>query len=157
VDSEIGEIWLPPELAIGRTPSGATLAQASSEGLAYFRTSDAGLMIDGALVVVGRWRHRVEGEARTYSLEEVERFVERCHPALRPNCGVVFVDALPGPALTVIHELERRHWRDPATVSADEAPPLRIPDPRVDAFAADISAPESARSLRKLVLPEPST
>src|SRR5262249_51485369 len=81
----------------------------SGEG-PFLRTGDLGFLVDGELFVTGRLTDLLIIHGQNHYPQDIERTVERSHPALRPDCGAAF---LVGPdvdeQLVVAQEIERHH------------------------------------------------
>src|SRR5215210_1630069 len=110
----VGEIWVAgPSVARGyfrRPEVTAELFAARLEGGEgpFLRTGDLGFVRDGELFVTGRLKDLVILRGRNLYPQDVERTVERSHPALRPGCGAAFsIDAEGEERLVVVQELER--------------------------------------------------
>jgi acyl-CoA synthetase (AMP-forming)/AMP-acid ligase II len=117
-DAEVGEIWASgPHIARGywrnaeasATTFGARLAGGSEHCL---RTGDLGFMAQGELYVTGRLKDTLIIRGANHYPQDIERAVERCHPALRPACGAAFtVSHAESEVLVVVHEVQRTHRR----------------------------------------------
>ena len=116
----VGEIWITGDhVAQGywnrptqtQDAFSATLATPSSTP--YLRTGDLGFLTEtGELFVTGRLKDVIILRGRNYYPQDIERVVEVCHPALRPNCGAAFaVDSCGQERLIVIHEVNRSDLR----------------------------------------------
>ncbi|HEY9800292.1 MAG TPA: type I polyketide synthase [Leptolyngbyaceae cyanobacterium] len=116
---EVGEIWV----------AGACVAQGywnhpqatketfqaytadTGEG-PFLRTGDLGFLIDGQLCVTGRIKDLIIIGGKNHYPQDIERTVEACHPALKPNCGAAFsVTVGSEERLVVAQEVERSHLR----------------------------------------------
>lgn len=142
---EVGEIWVRgPSVARGywgRPEASARVFGAHIEGAGggpYLRTGDLGFLDEGQLFVTGRLKDLIVVRGRNYYPQDVERTVERSHPALRPGCVAVFTVHSGGdrggdragqghreggddgdePQLVVVSELEGRRAPDLPTVLA---------------------------------------
>jgi acyl-CoA synthetase (AMP-forming)/AMP-acid ligase II/acyl carrier protein len=124
-DGEIGEIWVQgSSVAEGyfqrpeATDStfGGRLAD-TGEG-PFLRTGDLGFLRNSQLFVTGRLKDVIIIRGRNYYPEDIERSVERAHPAFRPGfCAAFSIEADNRDRLVVVQEIEPRQ-RD---VDADEA------------------------------------
>jgi acyl carrier protein len=56
----------------------------------YLRTGDLGFLVDDELFVTGRIKDMIIVRGRNHYPQDLERTVERCHRALRPNHGAAF-------------------------------------------------------------------
>lgn len=110
---EIGEVWLRgPSVAQGywqapRATSETFAAVVEPDGAGpYLRTGDLGLLRDGELFVTGRRKELVVVAGRNVHPPDVEAALNRCHPAVRPGCGVAFALEDAGTeALAVVQEV----------------------------------------------------
>lgn len=88
----------------------------------FLRTGDLGFIKDNELYITGRLKDVVIIRGRNYYPQDIELTVERCHPALRPNCAAAFaVDVGDTEQLIIVQEVERTHLRKldtEATMSA---------------------------------------
>ena len=117
--NQVGEIWVSgPSVAQGYwNQTGAThrtfcafLAD-SGEG-PFLRTGDLGFLKDGELFITGRLKDLIIIRGSNYHPQDIERTVERSHPALRPGCGAAFsVEAQGEERLVVVQEIERQERR----------------------------------------------
>lgn len=94
--NRIGEIWVRgPGVAKGywnnpdatRETFAATLP---GEVGTFLRTGDMGFMVDGELFVTGRIKDLIIIRGRNHYPQDIERTVERCHPAFRRDHVVSF-------------------------------------------------------------------
>jgi acyl carrier protein len=82
---------------------------ADGDGL-FLRTGDLGVIDQGHLFVTGRLKDVIILRGRNYYPQDIERTVERCHAALRPNAGAaVSVEANGEESLAIIHEVDRAY------------------------------------------------
>jgi acyl-CoA synthetase (AMP-forming)/AMP-acid ligase II len=123
----VGEIWVRgPSVCAGywgdaaatAETFGATLAGASEP---FLRTGDLGFVSDGQLFVVGRTKDVIIVRGCNHFPEDIERTIERAHPALRPGCGVVFgIDIAGEERVVAVHEIARGAGGAPAAqIAAD--------------------------------------
>jgi natural product biosynthesis luciferase-like monooxygenase protein len=120
---EVGEIWV----------SGRSVAQGywnrpdetertfrarlSDGGGPYLRTGDLGFLDGGELFITGRLKDVIIIRGFNHYPDDIEKTVERCHPALRPGGGAAFsVEAEGEERLVVVHELEHRQHAEPDAV-----------------------------------------
>jgi amino acid adenylation domain-containing protein len=116
-EGQVGEIWLRgPSVARGywgqegatEEAFGATLA-GDAGGERFLRTGDLGFVVGGELYVTGRSKDLIIVRGKNHYPTDVERSVERAHPALRPGCGAAFaVEAGGEERLVVVYEVDRR-------------------------------------------------
>ncbi|HEV2854487.1 MAG TPA: AMP-binding protein, partial [Thermoanaerobaculia bacterium] len=124
-EGQVGEVWISgPSVAGGywNRPEetermfGARLADGGPER--YLRTGDLGFLVEGSLFLTGRVKDLIILRGRNLYPQDIERTVERSHPALRPGCGAAFAVEVDGEErLVVVQEVERdaeRRWsREP--------------------------------------------
>jgi non-ribosomal peptide synthase protein (TIGR01720 family) len=120
----VGELWISsPAVALGywNRPEataetfGAYLSD-SGEG-PFLRTGDLGFFHDGQLFVTGRLKETIIIRGRNLYPQDIERTVERSHPAVRPECGGAFsVDVGGEEQLALVYEVEGEI--DPSAVVA---------------------------------------
>jgi acyl-CoA synthetase (AMP-forming)/AMP-acid ligase II/acyl carrier protein len=113
---EIGEIWIKGDsVAQGywkRPEESREVFQARLEGGdgPYLRTGDLGFLLQGKLYVTGRLKDVIILRGRNHYPQDIERTVECCHEALRPNAGVAVAIEVHGEeSLVVIQEVDRGH------------------------------------------------
>jgi amino acid adenylation domain-containing protein len=114
-DGQIGEIWVTgPSVAGGywKRPAEsehtfrARLAD-SQEG-PFLRTGDLGFLDDDELFVTGRLKDLIIVAGRNHYPQDIERTIELCDPALKPEGGAAFaVDVHGEERLVVVHEVLR--------------------------------------------------
>jgi fatty-acyl-CoA synthase len=129
-DECIGEIWLhgdnigrgywyhpeETEHTFGnklqaRLDSGSH-AEGASDDAMWLRTGDLGVYIDGELYITGRIKDVVIIRGTNHYPQDIERTVERAHPALRPHACAAFAASVDGEErLVVVQELERTSRR----------------------------------------------
>ena len=125
----VGEIWVSgPSVCAGywddsastAATFGATLPEWSGR---FLRTGDLGFFADGQLFVVGRSKDLIIVRGCNHYPEDIERTIERVHPALRAGCGVVFGVEIAGEERVVaVHEISRGSDGAPADeIAADVA------------------------------------
>lgn len=72
------------------------------------RTGDMGFVDQGELFVTGRIKELIIVRGRNHYPQDIERTVERCHPALKPHGGAAFaIDDQGEERLVVVHEVLR--------------------------------------------------
>jgi acyl-CoA synthetase (AMP-forming)/AMP-acid ligase II/acyl carrier protein len=115
-DGEIGEIWVQggsvasgyyqrPEAT--EATFGGRLAD-TDEG-PFLRTGDLGFLRNGQLFVTGRLKDVIIIRGRNYYPDDIERSVERSHPAFRPGfCAAFSIEADNRDRLVVVQEIEPR-------------------------------------------------
>ncbi len=116
---EVGEIWLAGSCVaqgywnrpqVTEETFHAYLAD-TGEG-PFLRTGDLGFLIDGQLCVTGRLKDLIIIGGKNHYPQDIERTVEACHPALKPNCGAAFsVTVGSEERLVIAQEVERSHLR----------------------------------------------
>lgn len=116
---QVGEIWVSgPSVGQGywnRPDETETTFRAyvadTGEG-PFLRTGDLGFLRDGELFVTGRLKDLIIIRGRNHYPHDIERTVERSHPALRPGCSAAFsVEKAGEERLVVVQEVER-HSQD---------------------------------------------
>lgn len=120
----VGEIWVSsPSVAEGywRQPDaaaesfGARLADGDERP--FLRTGDLGLLREGRLFVRGRLKDLIVIRGRNLAPQDVERDVERAHPALRRGCGAAFaIEADGEERLAIAQETNPELGADPDEV-----------------------------------------
>ena len=92
----VGEIWVcGPSVANGYWQKPRETAEtfgahlASGEG-PFLRTGDLGFIDQGQLFVTGRRKDLIIIRGSNHYPQDLEQTVERCHRALRPDCGAAF-------------------------------------------------------------------
>ncbi|MDP8242497.1 MAG: SDR family NAD(P)-dependent oxidoreductase [Candidatus Hinthialibacter antarcticus] len=117
---QVGEIWTAGESkACGYWGRGqateetfAAKIQDAPEGT-YLRTGDLGFIRDGQLYVAGRLKDLLIIRGLNHYPQDIEKTVEECHAALRPNCGAAFSVEVDGEEqLVIAQEVERIHRRN---------------------------------------------
>jgi acyl-CoA synthetase (AMP-forming)/AMP-acid ligase II len=127
-DREVGEIWaagvgisqgywnLPEE-----TQRNFQAYLATGEGT-FLRTGDLGYIDDGELFITGRLKDLMIFMGRNRYPHQIEETVQKCHPALRINCGAAFSVELAGEErLVIAQEVERSYLRKLDTEKVIEA------------------------------------
>nr|AWI62626.1 nonribosomal peptide synthetase [Cystobacter sp.] len=110
---EVGEVWVSgPSVARGywnrpeETERSFNARLADGDPTPFLRTGDLGFLDGTELYVTGRLKDLIIIRGRNLYPQDIERTVERCHPALRPGCGAAFsVDASGQERLVVVQEL----------------------------------------------------
>ena len=110
----IGEIWYSgSSVGKGYWQLPETTQQtfkASLQGKEYLRTGDLGFIHNGELYITGRLNDVLVFWGLNHYPQHIEQTVERCHPALKPNCGAAFAVEIEGkPRLVIVQEIERTH------------------------------------------------
>ncbi|HSR98520.1 MAG TPA: fatty acyl-AMP ligase [Kofleriaceae bacterium] len=110
----VGEIWVQgPSVCAGYWDDAAATAETfgatlSGEPARFLRTGDLGFVADAQLFVVGRSKELIIVRGCNHYPEDIERTIERAHPALRAGCGVVFgVDVAGEERVVAVHEVAR--------------------------------------------------
>ncbi|HLJ65426.1 MAG TPA: fatty acyl-AMP ligase, partial [Stellaceae bacterium] len=128
MDGSVGEIWVHgPNVASGywRQPMATRetfQARIAGEGAPrWLRTGDLGCLDgEGELYITGRLKDVIIVRGANHYPQDIERTVERSHPALRPHCSAAFtVSRQDQEVLIVVQEVERtfRHRLDIAEVT----------------------------------------
>ena len=117
LEDHIGEIWVTgPSIARGYWNQPEDTEHTFQAYLAdtgegpFLRTGDLGCVIDGELFVTGRLKDLIIIRGRNHYPQDIERTVERSHPALRQGCGAAFsvgTMADGDERLVIVQELER--------------------------------------------------
>jgi acyl-CoA synthetase (AMP-forming)/AMP-acid ligase II len=78
----------------------------------FLRTGDLGYLNNGELFITGRIKDLMILWGRNKYPHQIEETVQKCHPALRPNCGAAFsVEFTQEERLVIVYEVERSFWR----------------------------------------------
>ncbi|PWW62739.1 fatty acyl-AMP ligase [Actinokineospora spheciospongiae] len=121
-DGRVGEIRVRgPNVARGRWRDGGPVV----DGAGWLRTGDLGVVVDGALFVLGPRTQVITAGGREHHPQDIERTVQRAHPAVRPHAVAAF--GVPGPdggRLVVVAERSRTAGAGIAT-RADVASAIR--------------------------------
>jgi len=125
----VGEIWVRcTSVASGyynnpettRKIFGATVEDAPDRP--YLRTGDLGAVIDGHLIVVGRFKDVLIVRGRNFYPQDIEHAAQYAHPALTAGGGAAFQCAAPHDGRVVlVHELTRQGLRRPNLVEVKDA------------------------------------
>lgn len=92
-------------------------------GRTFLRTGDLGFMLDGELFITGRIKDLIIIDGRNHYPEDIERTVEKSHPALRPSSSAVFsVDMNGREQPVVVAEVERNYRFEAVPLSGDGQP-----------------------------------
>lgn len=118
-DNQVGEIWVAsPSVAQGywerpeetEATFNAYLAD-TGEG-PFLRTGDLGFLQEGELFIAGRIKDAIIIRGQNHYPQDIELTVEKCHPALRPNCGAAFAVEVNGSErLVIVQEVKRSYLR----------------------------------------------
>jgi len=111
---EVGEIWVSgPGVASGywnkpletELTFGARLSNCK-EG-PFLRTGDLGFLHEGELYITGRLKNLIISDGKNHYSHDIERTVERSHPAIRlAGCAVFSINNSGGEDIIVIAEIE---------------------------------------------------
>ena len=120
---QIGEIWVSgPSVASGywnkplesEFTFGARLSD-FNEG-PFLRTGDLGFLHDGELYITGRIKNLIISDGKNHYSHDIERTVEKSHPAIRlAGCAVFSISNSESEDIIVIAEIEHK-----ITVKAEE-------------------------------------
>ncbi len=113
----IGEIWVSgPSVAQGYWNQPEESERVFKAFLAgsgdgpFLRTGDLGFIEDDHLYVTGRIKELIIIRGRNHYPQDIERTVEKSHPALRQGAGAAFSVEVEGEErLVVVHEIERHY------------------------------------------------
>ena len=113
---QVGEIWVAGESVAagywGRPEASAATFQArvADSDLAFLRTGDLGVLMEGQLIVTGRLKDLVILDGRNYYPHDIEVAAERSHAALRAGFTAAFGVAGEGrERLVLVAEVARQH------------------------------------------------
>jgi acyl-CoA synthetase (AMP-forming)/AMP-acid ligase II len=148
-DGTVGEAWVSGEVIAqgywNRPVETAETfkAQIKGENGEYFlRTGDLGFMAGEEFVFTGRRKDLIIAEGRNHYPQDIEKTVEKSHPALRPGCSIAFSIEDDGQVqVNVVAELHKEFRL--------ERDAVRENDPRVPASEKDI-----AKAVRREVAEE---
>jgi amino acid adenylation domain-containing protein len=123
---EIGEIWISaPSVAKGywkrpeETEKTFRAEIKSQPGRLYLRTGDLGFRDAKRLIVTGRIKDLIILNGRNLYPQDIEKSVERTHPALRKEGGAAFSkESGSRESLVIVHEIEPRAAFDAAQIFA---------------------------------------
>ena len=115
--NEVGEIWISgPSVAQGywqRTDETKQTFRARvspGDHRRYLRTGDLGFLCHGDVYVTGRLKEVIIIRGQNQYPQDLERTVQKAHPALRWGSGAAFsVEGSPEPKLVLVHEVDREH------------------------------------------------
>ena len=111
----VGEIWIrSPSVGLGywnrpeETERIFHARLAGRRGPAYLRTGDLGFTHRGELFVTGRLKELIILAGRNYYPHDIEKTLQDCHPALKPDGGAAFsIDVDGEERLVLVHEVLR--------------------------------------------------
>lgn len=114
-EKEIGEIWIKSNdsTALGywkkkQLTTEIFQAQIIGETEHYLRTGDLGFIEDDQLFITGRIKDVIIIRGQNYYPHDLERVVERSHPALQANSGAAFtVEVANNEQLVIVQEVKR--------------------------------------------------
>jgi acyl-CoA synthetase (AMP-forming)/AMP-acid ligase II len=112
---QVGEIWVSgPSVAQGywnqptETERAFRACLADTKEGPFLRTGDFGFLMNGELFVTGRLKDLIIIDGSNHYPQDIERTVEGCHPAIRPNgCAAFSIEGSGGEQLVVCAEVER--------------------------------------------------
>lgn len=111
-DGTEGEIWVSgPSLPQGywNKPEQSTRtfqATLAGETDRYLRTGDMGIVRDGQVFVVGRYRDIIVVRGRNFAPSDIEHYAATVDPRARPGCGAAFTVTRGGvPQVVVVQEV----------------------------------------------------
>lgn len=118
-DGKVGEIWVSSDsVAQGywnrpeQTEQTFLAFTADTHQGPFLRTGDLGYLSKGELFITGRLKDLIIIQGRNYYPQDIEYTVQRSHPTLRQECGVVFsIESASQEKLVVVHEVERSYLR----------------------------------------------
>ncbi|HEX2268845.1 MAG TPA: amino acid adenylation domain-containing protein, partial [Pyrinomonadaceae bacterium] len=92
---EVGEVWVSgPGVAAGYwnrpEETESTFKARLSTGGTFLRTGDLGFVRDGELFITGRRKDLIIIRGRNHYPQDIERAVQACHAALKPDGGAAF-------------------------------------------------------------------
>ena len=121
---QVGEIWVSgPSVAGGywnkpletECTFGARLSNCN-EG-PFLRTGDFGFLHDGELYITGRLKNLIISDGKNHYSQDIERTVERSHPAIRlAGCAVFSINNAESEDIIVIAEIEHKLVSEAADV-----------------------------------------
>ncbi len=128
-DNQVGEIWVSGNgIAKGYWNQ---VEETNDTFNAYFkdtkegpflRTGDLGFLNNGELFITGRIKEIIIIWGRNLYPQHIEDSIQKCHPALRLNCGAVFSVEVDGEEkLVIAQEIERSYLRNLAVDEVIEA------------------------------------
>ncbi len=107
-DGEYAHELLSEELLSHEDPGDHLPGDVADTRKTYLRTGDLGFIHEGELFIAGRLKELIILAGRNYYPHDIERTVERAHPALKPDGGAAFGAEIGGEErLVVVHEVAR--------------------------------------------------
>lgn len=114
-EGQVGEIWVKgPSVAGGYWKRPVETEQTFRARLAdtqdgpYLRTGDLGFLDADELFVTGRLKDLIIVAGRNHYPQDIERTIEQCDPAMKPEGGAAFaVEVGDEERLVVVHEVHR--------------------------------------------------
>lgn len=119
-DGQVGEIWVAGA-GVGKgywnqpeeTECSFQAYLADTKEGTFLRTGDLGYLSGGEVFITGRIKELMIFWGRNRYPYQIEETVQKCHPAMRPNCGAAFSLELAGEErLVVVQEVERSYLRN---------------------------------------------
>lgn len=119
-DGAVGEIWVSgPSVAQGYWQQPLESERTfrahvtCHDETPYLRTGDLGFMIGGELYVTGRLKDLIIVSGRNHYPQDLERSVEQCDPAFKPEGGAAFsVEVAGQESVVIVHEVMRPKRQD---------------------------------------------
>lgn len=113
--NEIGEIWISgPNVGLGywnrplETESTFRAQMCNESNGTFLRSGDLGFIHNGELFVTGRLKNMVIIDGKNYYPHDIERTVEKSHPAIQPGgCAVFSFEKSGNEFLVVLVEIRR--------------------------------------------------
>ena len=118
-EKAVGEIWVKENnsIAVGywnknKLTKEIFNAEITDDKHKYLRTGDLGFIEEGELFVTGRIKDVIIIRGQNYYPQDIEKTVERSHPALKANSGAAFSIEVEGKEqLVIVQEVERSYVR----------------------------------------------
>jgi acyl-CoA synthetase (AMP-forming)/AMP-acid ligase II len=122
---QVGEIWVQSPSATdgywGRPEESAAACHAQladdAEAGGFLRTGDLGFLYEGELFITGRLKDQLVVRGAKHNAEDLERTVEKSHPAVRAGSGAAFgIDTPAGQRVAVAFEIDTRRGANPQDI-----------------------------------------